>query len=175
MTNENRNIGWGLWIQWVLAYAISFILAWEQLWGAGKGSAIDAFLGRYMSYIIFGLITGFGQWLVLRRYGFSIGWVFATAIPAIIPLNLATIIGSVFLQTIILSRHTYGAFVWILAYIPIWGLILFGGELLLIPPIRLMIKQSGYQSHTVHGIITGVIGALITGTVLVWLLRHLKT
>jgi hypothetical protein len=111
MKSSNAKIGWGLWLQWVLAsilgYGVGTIIghAFANLIPAKtcSQSFSDSFIDRLTNFaciqpslglilivVILGLAGGFMQWLVLRRRIAGTGWwIPATALGFPIALILA--------------------------------------------------------------------------------------
>jgi hypothetical protein len=196
MNADQRDIGIGFWLRWVIASFLGFAVG-----GMIGGFIMFAFhgelwrLGFAFFGPIFGAAGGIVQWFVLRQYiARSGGWVLATAVsytlatvaaPLIFSLPysdpavagmvtfaaVAGIVGGI-LQWLVLRRKIPHAGWWMLA--SILGLVLgmgIGG------PVAMTLGQAGreLEATVVFGILFGVGVGAIPGAALVWLLKHPKS
>lgn len=79
MNAPDTQAGWGLWLMWLLASTVGFLV------GGAIGGALfpakDSVLGFTLAFGASGAVTGLAQWLVLRRRLSGAGWwVLATAV-----------------------------------------------------------------------------------------------
>ncbi len=193
MNTDQKNVGRGFWLRWVLASFLGFAVG-----GVVGGFAMFAFddelwiAGFALFGAIFGAAGGAMQWLVLRRHVAQTGgWALATAVcytlagitTALIfslPSSAVAVAGLVafatvagvaggILQWLILRRKLARAGWWVLA--SILGLMVgmgIGG------PVAMTLGQAGrvIEPTIVFGILFGVGVGAIPGAALVWLLRQ---
>lgn len=196
MNADQKDIGAGFWLRWVLASFLGFAVG-----GMIGGFIMFAFhgelwiLGFAFFGPIFGAAGGIVQWFVLRRYvARSGGWVLATAAGYTLATVAAALIFSLpysdsavagmvafaivagvaggVLQWLVLRQKVAHAGWWLLA--SILGLFVgmgIGG------PMAMTLGQSGrvLEPTIVFGILFGVGVGAIPGAALVWFLRHPKS
>jgi len=71
METNKRDVGWKLWIQWVLANTISVAFATTlsiKLSRMGSGAIGHAIMGTF-GIFLFGFIVGIAQWFILFHLG----------------------------------------------------------------------------------------------------------
>ena len=197
LTVERAHVGWGFWLQWVLANTVGFTLAFE----------VFRFFGPYAFYVLFapeyalmGVMVGVPHWLVLRRQIPGVGrWVLATiggfavggtlAFVALLAANyfglfdlidrdLAAFLALILLyapigplvgiaQWLVLRRKIARAGWWVLA--TTIALALFGAFFGLIPAFEWGYYDAG---PSVVSAVGGLLAGAITGAALIWLLRQ---
>jgi hypothetical protein len=132
MPDQQRvTFNWGLWLQWVVATTLAWVLAWIL--------PID------LIFVGLGLVLGLLQWLVLRQHlsqagwwvlasgvGWALGWVLAfVAISPEVGILAGTVVGASVgvAQWLVLRRERYQAGWWIAVSILGWtvGLVGFMG------------------------------------------------
>ena len=84
MNAERKQIGWGFWLQWLLASVVGLVVGGflSLPIGYGVGEGVEKALGRVAGYIVagalFGVLWGGGlgimQWFVLRTQIARAGW-----------------------------------------------------------------------------------------------------
>ncbi len=78
MAVERNQIGWGFWLQWVLASTVGLYVGLTMAFFLTAFSAVVLGLGDWcenlFSAIGFGIGVGLPQWLVLRRRVSGAGW-----------------------------------------------------------------------------------------------------
>jgi hypothetical protein len=81
MTVERNQIGWAIWLVWVLMTTMGYVLGWFI--GFFLAQVPEEFIGSsaledILAYFIAGAVLGFGvglmQWLLLRGYVSRAGW-----------------------------------------------------------------------------------------------------
>ena len=163
MITDNRKPKWFFYPGWVVLSVISFLVAWAICWALisqvekvvgdtmlvrGQTHITEDFLLTYMYFPVLGLLTGFLQYLLLRRYLPRMGWwIAATALgwslvsigDRLLYLTLYTTLGadsiwfaalmvvlvsgSVGLaQWLVLRQSVHHAAWWILANVLGWGI-----------------------------------------------------
>jgi hypothetical protein len=185
MEINKRDVGWKLWIQWILAYTFTYVLYQGGGFLASLNVSTVMYYGEKRYFLISladlfmtGLITGFIQWLILRTDGISLWW-FITGI--LLPIFGGIIV--VILQTLILWKRVFYAGVWIVANgltlyihdnvsIYMFNYLTKYNRLVTTPPLLMSILSQNI--FLVRYITTGLLGGIITASVLVWLLRHPK-
>ncbi len=180
MTTESNNIGWKLWIQWVLAYAFTFVLTQEYIFSYFLDKAdygdiwVFDLLVLLVGAFVSGLIIGLVQWLILYPYGVSSWWIIITAIGTLpfFKLQGFNFISSAVLQSLILRKRVFYAGLWIVANIP--TPYIFHNILRYSTRYNYLFIGRTEQKFLAISMITGLLGGAITGSVLVWLLRHQK-
>ena len=93
MITDNRKPEWYFYPGWIVLSVISFLVAWAICWALisqvekivgdtmlvrGQTHITEDFLFTYMYFPVLGLLTGFLQYLLLRRYLLRMGWWIAT-------------------------------------------------------------------------------------------------
>lgn len=175
MANNMRNIGWKLWVQWVLAYVIGVALATKlamEFYNVGSGSIGHAVMGS-IGAILYGLIIGVAQWLILFRFGIPAWWILATWIGSFMFYSTGSLLGAAIVQWPILWRRTQWSGLWVLAYLPTY-LLLTRKINTLYFSISPLLSNSNFETSFIVSIIISGIDAIITGLVLIWLLHHPK-
>ena len=174
MTNEIENVGGKFWTQWVLIYVLTFILSTEVYIGdlLTKVMGIDIgtdgenwgmlFSVYLIAAIITGLIIGLMQWFVLRAYGIPSWWIL-TAIGIIMGGFSFFIVSAALLQSFILWKRVSYAGIWFAA-----------NSVTLLIYSFMSVYLYKYIDLTSYTII-GLLGGVITASVLVWLLRQPKS
>ncbi len=177
MPAERRRIGWRLWLWWVLATGVGWVLGLAA--GLAVGFALGGTVSGIASQSAFGAVLGASigmlQWVVLRRLISRAGfWVLATA--AGMGLGFA-LISAVTLQA---SAALGGG--------PLYGLVngvlvgtLVGAMQWLV--IRSQISRAGWWvfasalgagvGFALDQVAGQLVGIALSGTALVWLLRRL--
>lgn len=204
MTNKNRNAGWKVWTVWLLIYTIPYILLRSNLTATvadtyfeattGMSANVDIgfnarLVGIYLVIAIgIGLITGLIQWAILRPYGLSPWWIIVTAIGFLSSFEGEVFIVWAALQSIILWQSVHYAGIWFVAnsvtlYINdnvssrlylYWSTYQHEYGHLADPPCSFLIVLLEPDVFLAMDFIAGVLGGIITASVLVWLLRHPK-
>ena len=79
MNSNQKDLGWGFWLRWVLASVLGSAVG--VVIGGFAGSAIgEGFAGMGAVGVIFGALLGTMQWLVMRKYvALTSWWALATA------------------------------------------------------------------------------------------------
>ena len=184
---RNAEIGWGFWLQWVLASILGFAV------GAAIGNAVTDLI--FMA--LFGVVGGFMQWLVLRRQIAGAGWwVLASTLGFAIAPIAAIAGGMAMSQVMSLDGNPLAA--------PILLGVLFGVLSAIMPwlILRRQFAQAGWwiPAHLLGSLLGGALGIVtfhgvnligfyqfdwaaagamfgaglgaVTGITLVWLLRQ---
>ena len=188
MTVERNRIGWGFWLQWVLASTVGIFVGF--IVGFPLSLLTSDVLGEPLGYSFGGIVIGIGvgvlQWLVLRRRISGMGWWVLTSaaggliLPAAfeglsqslesygLPLGWTGVValgGAVTgtLQWLVLRGQVSRAGWWVLASTVGWGL----GMTAAIA-FSWGVGDSDFRALVVTGAVLGA----VTGGVLVWLLRQ---
>jgi hypothetical protein len=82
MKVKGSQVGWGFWLQWLLAstvgWFVGFIISWllaAIILGEDNGiNVLKLILGYFMGGAALGSVVGLMQWLVLRRQVSRAGW-----------------------------------------------------------------------------------------------------
>ncbi len=196
MKTNQKSIGFGVWLTWVLASTLGFgvgavlgiiILIAAQV---PEGTAFPILFG-----IIFGAVGGLAQWLVLRRQIPDSGlWIpfnalglmlaIATSASMAPPIGnpflvVAVIYGLIggFLQWLILEKRGVSIGWWIAASLlgSFLGSVLNGPTAAAIPWDEFGLSAKFLLSFFFLGVPFGLGVGIITGGVLVWFLRHPRT
>lgn len=194
MNTNQKDVGWGFWLRWVLANAIGFgvgaFLAISVSYTLFPRNTFDVVIGVSFG-ILFGAVGGLAQWLAMRRWITGINlWVPASALSFVIATGIvagigqqvasnalaflfATIFGvtSGLMQWLILRRQGVSLGWWLAA--TILGSLL--GIAFGIPAINAM-RAGSYGIATLFGFgaAFGTGLSVTTGGALDWLLRHPK-
>jgi len=125
MTVERNQIGWAIWLVWVLMTTMGYALGWFI--GFFLAQVPEEFIGSsaledILAYFIAGAVLGFGvglmQWLLLRGYvsragwwvlASTVGWGLSMAVVEAFDVGLGLPVGGV-----VLGAVTGGAIVWLL-------------------------------------------------------------
>lgn len=100
MNVENGQIGWGLWLRWMLAsaagLAVGFAVYFPLVVGfASEQSLVEHILLSIAGGAVLGAVIGSVQWLVLRRLLSQLArWVWATAAGGAVGGTVAVSVGS---------------------------------------------------------------------------------
>jgi hypothetical protein len=187
MQSSNAKIGWGLWLQWVLASTLGFAM------GAAIGNAVTDLIFT----ALFGAVGGFMQWLVLRRQIAGAGWwVLASTLgfaiapiaaiagvmvmsqvmsldgnPLTAPILLGVIFGvlSAIMPWLVLRRQLARAGWWVPAHL-LGSLV--GGGLGIVAFHAVSLIRFYQFAWAAAGAMFGAGLGAVTGITLVWLLRH---
>jgi len=79
-TTERAQVGWGLWLRWVLATSVVPAVVLTASWGTARVIAdednfiVFAAIGFLLSVPLVLASTFFAQWLVLERHVSRAGW-----------------------------------------------------------------------------------------------------
>jgi len=169
MATDNRKPRWFFYPGWVALSAISILIAWVVVWAlisqvekavggtiqvGGQTRITEDFLFSYIFFPVLGLLTGFLQYLLLRRYLPRMGWwIAATTLGLLLGFVgrrllfrtlhstldstwfgiLMTVLlgGSMGLvQWLVLRQRVRHAAWWILANVLGWGIVGWGAETL---------------------------------------------
>jgi hypothetical protein len=197
---EQSYAGWGFWLKWIVAGSIgwtaSFILSIsaigavvQALWGDPDTILAEGTLAFHTAltllFTLSGLGYGIAQWLVLRRLisgskwwplATGIGFMLAAALFGVIALagvqnimvnevihNVVAGAGAGAAQWLILRRQMYAADWWVLVNIA--GFLLAGAVI-----NRMVVAAGGNEA--IGGILGVTAMTMLTGAVLVWLLRQ---
>ena len=171
-----RDVGWRLWLWWVLASVVGWGVGGVVL-GPVFGVVEPAFgllVGGAAVGAIGGAVLGVLQWLVLRRQLARAGWwiVASTVGWAVGGAAFGLVGGAVagFLQWLVLRRRLARAGWWIAASTVGWAIgpviVLFGGVIGELDATLIVLLVAVLWG------IGGLVGGVITGAVLVWLLRQ---
>ena len=187
MKAEGSQVGWGFWLQWVLASTVGVFVG---ILGCGfmvfvlnRYDVPGGPVGPGLFGIVFGIVVGVLQWLVLRRRVSGAGWwVLASAAagygiiqsgvlgpPASLSFGALLFMtggGAVTgtLQWLVLRGQVSRAGWWVLASTVGWGLV---GAVLGAFPWGV----GDTDAHVALVVTAAVLGA-VTGGALVWLLRQ---
>ena len=190
MKVKRSQVGWGFWLQWVLASTVGMFLGLNM--GFFLGALIDYVLGEPFTSSFFGIALGIGvgvlQWLVLRRRFSGVGWwVLASAacgygimqaglfeglsyslsLGALLSFTGVVALGGTVagtLQWLVLRGQVSRAGWWVLASTVGWGLV--GAVLGAFP------WGVGDTDALVALVVTAAVLGAVTGGALVWLLRQ---
>jgi hypothetical protein len=196
MNTERTNVGWGFWLAWVLASIMGFGMG--SLIGISVSYALLPGMGvtdefgvahLIMFGTLLGAMSGFLQWVVLREKVARAGpWVLASALGfAIAGGTLGTmdinenyvmagiLFAAVFgvaagiLQWLVIRQRVVRAGLWILA--SVFGSLV--GSIAVPAAGAISAVTDNYDLSTmVFGLLFGAGLGMITGAVLVWLLRQ---
>ncbi len=181
MRIERANVGWRLWLQWVLANAVAGALALSV---TGTMIIADS-LNNAMVVGVFGMVIGvaFGitQWLVLRPQILQAYlWVLASVVGGVVlavlgfamggavggPLGGAVIGGALgIIQWLVLRQRVSRAYLYLPASIVGFALALSVGE-------AVGFTVGGAAGWLAGGTMFGIAAGIITGAALVFLLRR---
>jgi hypothetical protein len=179
METNKRDVGWKLWAQWVLANIIGIAVATRlsiDFHNSGSGTIDHAIMG-IIGIILYGFIIGIAQWLVLFRFDISAWWILATEVGILAFLMLyssISLLGAAIVQFPILWRRVRWSGLWILAHVPAYFLITRKYQTLHYA-VSSSIISPFFETRFIVLMIIGTINSVITGFVLIWLLRHPKT
>lgn len=179
----------GMWLGWTLATTFGMLVGY--LPSFFLVNILDLGLARLIVPVLAGLLIGFSQWVVLRRYvsnisdwiltggaGWAVGYVFGLfVINSLIGLPLGGFLGYVLFGVIvavaqwpILSREIPNLFTWVVANVAGWTLGFYASQLSLNlfegPAIAPAL------SVTLVSTVSGLIAGAITGIALVWIVRQ---
>lgn len=187
MRSERASIGWQFWLQWLGATGVS--------WGGGAilyyalDLAVPGGVGEVVGETIWGLVVGIGQWVVLRQWLDRAGWwilasaggnLLATSVGVVLQGVLGENVGGLILtiglglvpgvlQWLFLRQQVARAGWWVLASTAlVFGALLAG----VATSSGVGQPESGFGFGTVAGIVSGVVFAITSGLVLIWLLRR---
>ena len=178
MEINKRDVGWKLWAQWVLANIIGVAFATRLttvLYDMGEDPISRAVMWTY-GIILYGFIIGIVQWIVLFRFNIPVWWIPATGVGIIVFSLLYSPValwGTVVLQTPILWRRVRWAGLWIFAHVPAYFL-MERAYRTLHDAVSSSVISPFFETRFIVLIIIGTINSVITGFVLIWLLRHPK-
>ena len=165
MITERAQVGWGFWLQWVLATAVG--------WAVGVVVGGD----------LFGAVVGAAQWLVLRRQGARTGWwVLASAVGWFVAMRVGGFLDEVLdwtlwyvsgvvggavvgaAQWLVLRQRVARAGWWVLPTVAGWVMFWFGAAM--------VFEINVFLGVVVVELIFGALYGAITGSMLVWLLQQ---
>lgn len=192
MNTERTNVDWGFWLAWVLASIVGFgvgaLLGMHVAYGLFDRNEFDAMLGITLG-IVMGATGGYLQWVVLREKVKRVGWwVLASTLGfAVAGGALGTIdvnenyvmagilfmavfgIAAGIMQWLVLRQQVVRAGLWVLANI-LGSLV---GAIGVPAAGVISARTDNYDLSTmVFGLLFGAGLGIITGAVLVWLLRQ---
>jgi hypothetical protein len=179
----------GMWLGWTLATTFGMLVGY--LPSFFLVNILDLGLARLIIPILAGLLIGFSQWVVLRRYvsdtsdwilaggaGWAVGYVLGLfIINSLIGLPLGGFLGYVLFGVIvavaqwpILSREIPNLLAWVLANVAGWTLGFYASQssLNLFEGPAIAPALSVTLVSTVSGLVAGA----ITGLALVWIVRQ---
>ncbi len=188
MKDKRSQVGWGLWLQWVVASTVGMLLGF--IVGFPLSFLVMDIVGERLGQSFGGIVIGIGvgvlQWLVLRRRISGVGWWVLTSAAGglIIPVafeglseslsfgalmsftGVVAMGGAVAgtLQWLVLRGQVSRAGWWVLASTVGWGLV--GAVLGAFP------WGVGDTDALVALAVTGAVLGAVTGGALVWLLRQ---
>jgi len=189
MKVKRSQVGWGFWLQWVLASTVGMFVGFFM--GFLSAALTYDVLGDRIAFSLFGIVLGIGvgvlQWLVLRRrVSGAVWWVLASAagglgilqagfeglsyslsFGALLSFTGIVALGGAVtgtLQWLVLRGQFSRAGWWVLASTVGWGL---GGSVLGAFPWGV-----GDTDARVALVVTAAVLGAVTGGVLVWLLRQ---
>ncbi len=194
MNTNQKAVGWGFWLRWVLASVLGSAVG-LAIGGSASAAIGEGFAGMGTVGVIFGALLGTTQWLVMRKYVALTGWwALATAfgyflagivteqwvfrqvpysevaVPFIVSFGaVGGIVGGT-MQWLVLRKHVARAGWWVLASIV--GLVVGMG---IAVPVAMALGQTGgieFMMVLGLGILFGVGVGVIPGAALVWLLRQ---
>lgn len=179
----------GMWLGWTLATTFGMLVGY--LPSFFLVNILDLGLARLIVPVLAGLLIGFSQWVVLRRYvsnisdwilaggaGWAVGYAFGLfVINSLIGLPLGGFLGYVLFGVIvavaqwpILSREIPNLLTWVVANVAGWTLGFYASQLSLNlfegPAIAPAL------SVTLVSTVSGLIAGAITGIALVWIVRQ---
>jgi hypothetical protein len=179
----------GMWLGWTLATTFGMLVGY--LPSFFLVNIVDLGLARLIVPVLAGLLIGFSQWVVLRRYvsnisdwilaggaGWAVGYIFGLfVINSLIGLPLGGFLGYVLFGVIvavaqwpILSREIPNLLTWVVANVAGWTLGFYASQLSLNlfegPAIAPAL------SVTLVSTVSGLIAGAITGIALVWIVRQ---
>ena len=198
MTVERNRLGWGFWLQWILASAMGMLAG--LLWGLFTFvRTIELFdltvtqihaLGPLLDLVFFGIGSGIGvgllQWLVLRRrVSVACWWVLASTAAAVGVARAVTQGNGQSLQGygLLLSWPGVvalgGAVTGTLQWLVLRGQVARAGWWVLVSTVGwVLVVAVATASDRVDGLLTwgmpvaGAVLGAVTGGALVWLLRQ---
>lgn len=191
MQAQRNQIGWGFWLQYVLASTLGMLVGFYL--GFFLAAIIPEVLGEWIGFSVFGIVLGIAvgllQWIVLRqRVSGARRWVFAPAVAGLGIFQAAMLYG---FST---SYENPGAFLGWASIVALGGLVT---GLLQWPVLKGRVSRAGWWvlastvgwTLSVMGVralpwgvddwdalwgmtATGAVLGAVTGGVLVWLLRQ---
>lgn len=187
MRSERASIGWQFWLQWLGATGVSW--AGGAILYYALNLAVPGGVGEVVGETIWGLLVGIGQWLVLRQWLDRAGWwilaiaggnLLATSVGVVLQGVLGEDVGGLILtiglglvpgvlQWLFLRQQVARAGWWVLAStVLVFGALLAG----VAAGSGVGLKEGGFGFGAVAGIVSGVVFAVMSGFVLIWLLRR---
>ena len=198
MRSELQQIGCKFWLQWVLACTVGWTVGWHTAWSwlflqflAVPAKYGNRDLAHVLGMVVFGSLLGTAQWLILRRQLSWVGWwVLAVAAGEVIGEVIGSRVGfivdrylvmgvgaelsraafmawcateAVFVaagQWLVLRQRVNQAGWWVLAAAAGWVVSYATGELV-----------DEFVGEVTRWAVVGSIYGIITGAMLVWLLR----
>lgn len=134
MTSEHAVLGWYFWLRWVLLTVLGYTVG--LLVGFGLGHAL---LGNVMIGVGIGAVTGFLQWLALRRHIQRSGWwVLASVVGLSVSLGLYAVVHNIWGYPFDLG-WPLGVLGWALAF-------LLGGALIGLPQQWILRRRVGLSA-----------------------------
>jgi hypothetical protein len=181
---KRTRLGWGFWLQWVVANTVGIGLAVTGIDGVARpivdASVSNPALRRVLvvfSIAVIAVVLGGAQWLVLhRRIGQSAWWGIATAITFWVGASVVEVayfagvsLTAGFLVDFLLSGPVCGIFQWQVAQAGWWALTL---PLSWVVGFAVYAAVSFAVNLTVASPAFGATFGATTGAALVWLLRQ---
>jgi hypothetical protein len=177
VTTNAKEIGWQLWLQWLVAYILAIALATRiafEVRSIGSGTITHAVMG-VTAINLYGFIVGLVQWLVLSHYGISLWWIVATLMGFTFLIYFTdSLLGAATIQCFLLWRRVYGSGVWIVAHVPAYYLSSVKYHILYDMISKASSNWPVADTPFFVQIVIGSVSAVITATALVWLVRHPK-
>jgi hypothetical protein len=191
MQAKRSRVGWGFWLQYTLASTLGMFVGFFL--GFLLMAIIPDILGKWLAFSVFGIVLGVAvgilQWIVLRRRVSGAGWwVFASAVGGLGIFQAGVFFG---FST---SYASFGAlFGWIgivalggvvtgaLQWLVLRGQVSRAGWWVLASTVGWVLSVMGVRalpwgtddSDALWGmVVTGLVLGVVTGGVLVWLLRQ---
>jgi len=190
---QRARLGWGLWLSWVgassLGYAIGdAAVAWvlitftsSVVFVALAGAVmLGGVPGGLQGLILRRQLSGAGWWVAASAGGWTAGWMVSLAliqreVPEPVSWDVLLAVVAVLgggLQWLVLRRHVLQAGWWVVASAVGWTLglaVIFG---VLAAAGAQVVAAAPVAWALLIGTLTGAVVGAVTGTLLLWLVRH---
>ncbi len=199
MTVARKHVGWGLWLQWVVATTLALSLNAAAIGVMGRaldktGSVSISFVVYGMTLVVLAFLPGSLQWVVLRQWVPRSGsWVLVSGVgsflgflAAILGMNLAIGVAGgedgsayIMLPGFGLAFASAGALAGTIQWIVLrrwvcragWWLLISSASWAVAGLAYLLLTRGNDVALPLGGAVSGAISGGITGLGIVWLLR----